>query len=115
MDWGGHALKTFTAPNGKNWITDKEFLPSVLPNARILTFGYNANVFDDVVTSRVVDHSNSLLSGLLTYRLDCPVRSFNKSYWISPSLTYFTGPTNCIHWSLAGRNHYQEGQNSLCF
>ena len=65
---GGSALGTFTAANGRNWVTDPEFLPSVVPDARIFTFGYNANVFDDVVTSRVVDHADGLLAGLLADR-----------------------------------------------
>ncbi|KAL9106484.1 MAG: hypothetical protein Q9227_008515 [Pyrenula ochraceoflavens] len=33
-----------------------------------MTFGYNANVFEDVVEGRVVDHADSLLGGLLVKR-----------------------------------------------
>ena len=33
-----------------------------------MTFGYNANLFSDLVTSRIVDHASSLLAGLLTKR-----------------------------------------------
>lgn len=38
-----------------------------------MTFGYNANVFSDVVDSRVVDHADGLLGGLLAKRLLCVV------------------------------------------
>ena len=36
-----------------------------------MAFGYNANLFSDLVTSRVVDHANGLLAGLLTKRARC--------------------------------------------
>jgi hypothetical protein len=38
-----------------------------------MTFGYNANVFKDVVESKVVDHADSLLGGLLLKRARDPV------------------------------------------
>jgi hypothetical protein len=72
---GGHALRTWQTkgPNSKrqNWIIDAGFLPAALPKARIFTYGYNANLFDDRVTSRVEDHANGLRAGLLTYRRQC--------------------------------------------
>jgi len=71
---GGHALTTWEAENGKNWVTDSEFLPKMLPTARIMTFGYNANLFNDVVTSRVFDHANSLLARLNSKRGGCENR-----------------------------------------
>ncbi|KAK3936742.1 hypothetical protein QBC46DRAFT_345329 [Diplogelasinospora grovesii] len=37
-----HAEQTWTAENGRMWLRD--FLPMTLPKARILLFGYNANV-----------------------------------------------------------------------
>lgn len=72
---GGHALHTWQGPNGMNWIIDEDFLPTALPNARIFTFGYNANLFGDVVSSRVADHADGLLAGLLPYRQDCEVNT----------------------------------------
>lgn len=67
-------MRTWEGPGGQNWIVDSNFLPAVLPKARIMTFGYNANLFDDVVTSQVVDHSTTLLASLLALRADCIVR-----------------------------------------
>ncbi|EEQ31356.1 peptidase C14 [Microsporum canis CBS 113480] len=50
------------------WIMDKSFLGDDLyERARIMTFGYNANVFQNVTTSRVIDHANiqSTTGGLI--------------------------------------------------
>lgn len=66
---GGHALKTWTGKNKKMWLVDEEFLPRILPTARILTFGYNANNFTQEVSSKVMDHADALLAGLLTHRV----------------------------------------------
>jgi hypothetical protein len=57
----------------QNWIIDDEFLPTALPKARIFTYGYNANIFDDQVVSRVEDHADGLLAGMLTFRRKCKV------------------------------------------
>lgn len=74
---GGDSRTTWEAkgPNNKtvNWVTDKDFLPAELPNARIFTYGYNANIWKDRVTSRVEDHADGLRGGLLTYRRKCKV------------------------------------------
>jgi hypothetical protein len=37
----GHCEKTWTADNGVNWLRD--LLPHDLPNARIFSWGYDAN------------------------------------------------------------------------
>ena len=39
-----NAMTTWTASNKKNWLSDSEFLPSKIQNARILLYGYNSNV-----------------------------------------------------------------------
>jgi hypothetical protein len=39
-----NAVSTWTSDNGKMWIQDEEFLPTQIPNARIMLFGYNSNV-----------------------------------------------------------------------
>lgn len=40
----GHYRRTWTASNGANWLETEEFLPSQLPNARIMSYGYNSTV-----------------------------------------------------------------------
>ncbi|KAM5447020.1 hypothetical protein MaudCBS49596_006201 [Microsporum audouinii] len=57
------------------WIMDKSFLGDDLyKRARIMTFGYNANVFKNVTTSRVIDHANKLLEDLCGRRINCKGR-----------------------------------------
>jgi hypothetical protein len=38
-----NAMTTWTASNGKAWITDVEFLPGKVPNAWIMVLEYNLN------------------------------------------------------------------------
>ncbi|KAM5494099.1 hypothetical protein McaMca56_006372 [Microsporum canis] len=57
------------------WIMDKSFLGDDLyERARIMTFGYNANVFQNVTTSRVIDHASKLLEDLCVRRVNCKGR-----------------------------------------
>lgn len=39
-----NAMSTWTSDNGKMWLQDEGFLPTQIPNARIMLFGYNSNV-----------------------------------------------------------------------
>ena len=39
-----NAISTWTSANGKMWLRDEGFLPTQIPNARIMLFGYNSNV-----------------------------------------------------------------------
>jgi hypothetical protein len=61
-----HAYKTWTAdgPDGKLWL--KDFLPEALPKARILIFGYNANVKAQASTAGVQEQAGNLLNWLHT-------------------------------------------------
>ncbi|KAK3379401.1 hypothetical protein B0T24DRAFT_154684 [Lasiosphaeria ovina] len=66
----GDREKTWTARDATEpW--PKALLPSELPTARILTFGYDANVADwrgVVSQSRVGNHAGNLLTSLASYR-----------------------------------------------
>ncbi|KAH7061760.1 hypothetical protein BKA63DRAFT_194159 [Paraphoma chrysanthemicola] len=55
----GHCEKTWTAGNGVNWLHD-------LPNARILSWGYDANTHSSsrVSTQYLYDHGRGLVSDL---------------------------------------------------
>ena len=66
----GHRENTWTANDdgGVNWLRD--FLPSDIPNARIITWGYDANTHS---TSRIgaqhlYDHAKTLVSDLCLKR-----------------------------------------------
>ncbi|KAI1484454.1 hypothetical protein F5X96DRAFT_664167 [Biscogniauxia mediterranea] len=60
----GHREKTWTAKNGVHWLRD--LLPTDLPNARIMCWGYDANTHSTFRTSRLYihDYGESLLSEL---------------------------------------------------
>ena len=68
----GDREKTWTAKNATApW--PKTLLPSKIPNARVLTFGYDAYVTDwqgMVSKNRIGNHSWNLLTALATYRED---------------------------------------------
>lgn len=57
-----HAWMTWTHENGKLWLRD--FLPEEHPTARVLLFGYNANVAFNTSTAGVNEQANQLLNRL---------------------------------------------------
>jgi hypothetical protein len=69
---GGDALKTWTAENGKMWLRD--FLPDDLKNgaspcfARVMTFGYDVNVYSKAASQRSFTFAEDLLTALHDYR-----------------------------------------------
>ena len=64
---GGHAMKTWThAATEKLWLRD--FLPLAIPNARIMTFGYDSRVVDSRSILGIMENANSLLTHLGNYR-----------------------------------------------
>jgi hypothetical protein len=48
------------------WLRD--LLPNDLPNARVLTFGYNSNIIQDASVSSIRDFAKALLNALDSYR-----------------------------------------------
>ncbi|KAI1828105.1 hypothetical protein F4861DRAFT_529005 [Xylaria intraflava] len=66
----GHSEKTWTA-NGAATPWPQTLLPRTIPNARVLTFGYDAYITDwrDMVSEdRIRKHSMNLLTAIATYR-----------------------------------------------
>jgi alpha-beta hydrolase superfamily lysophospholipase len=69
---GGDALKTWTAENGKMWLRD--FLPDDLRDgaaschARVMTFGYDVNVYSKAASQRSFTFAEDLLSALYDHR-----------------------------------------------
>lgn len=59
------------------WLSD--FLPQDVPNARVMTFGYNADAAFGNTAADIEDHAKSLLSGLIDKReeddVDCQYSS----------------------------------------
>ncbi|KAK5054617.1 hypothetical protein LTR84_001508 [Exophiala bonariae] len=63
----GDAVNTWTHPKSKAfWLRD--FLPNKVPDARILTFGYNAAAAFGHSTAEIIDHAKSLLISLIDKR-----------------------------------------------
>jgi hypothetical protein len=59
--------ETWTYPKSNAfWLED--FLPQQIPDARIMTFGYDATAAFGQSTSDMIDHTKSLLSGLIDKR-----------------------------------------------
>lgn len=64
---GGDSIQTWTHPKSHAfWL--KDFLPHEIPEARIMTFGFNADAAFGKSTSDVIDHAKSLLSSLVDKR-----------------------------------------------
>lgn len=66
----GHRERTWTASNGVYWLRD--LLPNDIPQSRIMSYGYNVNVFDrgghGVNQQSVYDHARALISDLVLKR-----------------------------------------------
>jgi len=54
----------------------KDFLPTDIPSARILSFGYNADVAFGNTTATIRDHAIDLLSSLVDEREEDYVRNY---------------------------------------
>src|ERR1700712_2200590 len=71
---GGDAVATWTHPKSKKvWLRD--FLPQQIPDARIMTFGYNADAAFGQSTAEIVDHAKSLLASLVDKREEPQVQN----------------------------------------
>lgn len=70
---GGSWQKTWTDENGKLWLRD--FLPSQLPNARIMSFGYNSETVFTQSVEDIADTATSLLERLNIKRQDAAERA----------------------------------------
>lgn len=71
---GGDAFATWTHPKSKAfWL--KDFLPQQIPDARIMTFGYNADAAFGQSTAEILDHAKSLLASLMDKREEPEVQS----------------------------------------
>ena len=74
---GGDRIQTWTHPKSKAfWL--KDFLPQQIPDARIMTFGYNADAVFGQSTAEVEDHAKSLLSSLVDKREETEVHTHAK-------------------------------------
>jgi hypothetical protein len=69
----GHSIEIWTHPKSNAfWL--KDFLPHQIPDARIMTFGYNAATAFGQSTSDVIDHAKGLLTSLVDKREESEVQ-----------------------------------------
>lgn len=66
----GHRRKTWTARNGVNWLRDPNMLPDIIPNARIMSWGYDASTHStkELSAMYLYDHAQKLVSDLSLHR-----------------------------------------------
>lgn len=64
----GHRERTWTAKNGTLWLQD--LLPGILPNARIMTYGYDSRTHasDELSQQTLYGHALSFCSTLTLFR-----------------------------------------------
>lgn len=66
----GHREKTWTADNKVNWLCDANMLSAFIPNARIMSWGYDADTHStkELSAMYLYDHAQKLVSDLSLYR-----------------------------------------------
>lgn len=63
-----HAKQTWIGENNVCWLSNDDFLPSKLPNARIFIFEYNSNVAFNTIKSGINNTAGLLLNALFLER-----------------------------------------------
>jgi hypothetical protein len=75
----GDSISTWTSTVTKScWASDLEFLPPLFPTARVLTFGYNANIMKNAVEGRITEFAENLLGELEGVRYRDAVSSLSN-------------------------------------
>lgn len=71
----GDALQTWTHESANvPWLSDPSLLPGTIPNARILSWGYNADVaalLGSTSSDRILQHAQTLVAQLQADREVC--------------------------------------------
>lgn len=104
---GGDAYTTWTADNRMMW--PRDFIPQVIPTARVMTFGYDSKWAFSPSTADIKDFSLDLLNRLRNKRWSAEVRH-QDLYIIS---THPSDPGNespdHVHMPFARRHSLQAG------
>ena len=100
---GGDAFTTWTHPKSKAFLL-KDFLPHQIPDARIMTFSYDADAAFGQSTAEIVDHAKSLLASLVDKREESEVRHIvkDKVKYILMAYQEIYRPLVFIAYSLGG-------------
>ncbi len=100
----GNRESTWTA-HGAIDTLPKTFLPSKLPRARLLTYGYDAYIVQKSIVSnnRLIDHATNLLNDLTNDRISCNASS-RRLVFVAHSL----GGIVCKEAILLSRNNPED-------
>jgi len=76
----GDPVETWTHAKTKDsWL--KDYLPSDIQNARILSFGYNADIAFGNTTASIKDHAQDLLGSLIDEREKADISPSEALLW----------------------------------
>jgi hypothetical protein len=71
---GGDLTTTWkNEDTGEMW--PRHLLPQKRPNTRVLSFGYNAHIFNAKSHARIRDHARTLIQRLMSLRMENPHRA----------------------------------------
>ena len=83
---GGHAMGTWIhASTNKLWLRD--FLPLAIPNARIMTFGYDSRVVDSRNVLGIMENANNLLTHLGNFRDSTDLKVCDSFHLTGPNIS----------------------------
>lgn len=109
---GGHAFYSFKSSQGwEVWLRD--FLPSDIPDVRVLLYGYNTKVAKSELKNSIADLAKSLLELVKSFREETEVRTI---YFHNKSITYVRideSPTHHIRWPQSWGITDQRGRATL--
>ncbi|KAF8524669.1 hypothetical protein BU17DRAFT_42687, partial [Hysterangium stoloniferum] len=101
-----HRETSFTAPNGVLWLRD--LLPRLIPNARILTYGYDARTRGENRSQQgLYDLSTNFIAHLSNYRVDTKTDK-RPLIFVAHSFGGIMLKNALIHAHIAGAKHLPE-------
>ncbi|KAF8526524.1 hypothetical protein BU17DRAFT_82610 [Hysterangium stoloniferum] len=100
----GHREQSWTAANGVLWLRD--LLPNVLPQARILTYGYDAHMINHAKypESILQEYAENFIARLARFRTTADTRE-RPIIFVAHSLGGIVLKSALIHASLSGQRH----------
>jgi hypothetical protein len=117
----GDARGTWTSKSTEtSWLSDPDFLPKYLPRARILSWGYNANISTwkgrSTSQDRILHHAHTLVAQLNADREVSIIRQTRKietDFWTELTMFVAGGrgrEADNLPLPLAGWYHCQKGK-----
>ena len=121
----GDAYSTWTSEKSNVcWLNQEDLLPRYVPSARVLTWGYNANVMSvkgrSTSADRVLQHAQTLIAQLVADREVCVSHCFSHlldaDRWLRIYLVGGTiRETNNLPLPFIRWYYCQEGMSETCY